>query len=295
MTRMSKEQRKAILKEMGYTKEEMKDFWKDCIYLDIPTIKAFERSGLTWKDLTEDQLRQLPGLADSYLSKKKSMQLNAAEISNDYVESQESLSYEEELYQKITSGERLTERELRSLVQEFDPVDEIEGDDLRWTRCVESIVELCGHYYSICWQRALTECQEDEFWDQPVEVKSHEKWVKETEWVSVNEEIEKGPVCKELPCDIGDTVWLVEDSGVHKAKVSCFHIGSEGFYIHTAPDHPYDRTLGNFLNGSFTENNWNKIIFAESDKEKADAEFARRQKEQETKNPNYEEQEELEL
>lgn len=228
------------------------------------------------------------------------MQLNAAEIKeiedsskalDDKVEFTESLSYEEEMYQKITSGEKLTERELRSLVQEFDPVEEIEGSDHRWTRDVETIVELCGHYYSIGWQRALTECQEHEFWDQPVEVKPHEKWVKETEWVSVDREIKKdAPICVPILYNVGDKVCIVDDAGVHQGEITETHT-----YRHyrNKENSGYVVVCYGNLRQEILFENCEHILF--TDKEKADAEFTCRQQQKELNEIDYEEQEEIEL
>lgn len=39
---------------------------------------------------------------------------------------------------------------------------------------MESIVCLCGRYFSIYWEEGLTEYQENEFYDQPEEVEKHE-------------------------------------------------------------------------------------------------------------------------
>ena len=49
--------------------------------------------------------------------------------------------FEKEMLEKIVNGERLTEREIRTLVYKGEEVDEIEGDDLRWTRCMKTIIE----------------------------------------------------------------------------------------------------------------------------------------------------------
>ena len=83
-------------------------------------------------------------------------------------------SFEREMLEKIVKGERLTERELSSLVYEGEEVDEIEGEDTRWTRCMITVINLCGKNVAIDWQKGLTECQENEFYDQPyfVEKKS---------------------------------------------------------------------------------------------------------------------------
>lgn len=88
---------------------------------------------------------------------------------------------EKEYLEKILNGEELTEGELSDLV-DYE-IDSQEGDCGSWTIPVMSIVELCGRYFAIDWDRGLTECQENEFNNQPYEVKKVEKMVKVTEWV----------------------------------------------------------------------------------------------------------------
>ena len=92
--------------------------------------------------------------------------------------------YEKWLLNAIESDRDLKDYELKSL-QEFS-IDDIEGDIGRWTQSIESIVELCGKYFSLCWERGLTEHQENLFYNQPYEVKKHEyeKTITVTEWIA---------------------------------------------------------------------------------------------------------------
>lgn len=86
----------------------------------------------------------------------------------------------DETITKLKAGENLTERELKTLVYEGNEVDEIEGDSGRWTQSVQTIIEVDGVLYAVDWQRGLTECQENEFYDQPYKVKRVEKEVTTT-------------------------------------------------------------------------------------------------------------------
>ena len=87
----------------------------------------------------------------------------------------------EEYLKKIENGEELSEEELKDLV-DYE-IDCQEGDCGRWHEYVKTIVNLCGRYIAIDWKRGRTECQENEFYEQPYEVKKVEKMVKVTEWV----------------------------------------------------------------------------------------------------------------
>lgn len=96
---------------------------------------------------------------------------------------------EKDYLEKILNGEELSEREFKDLVFDYE-IDCQEGDCGRWTQSAKTIVNLCGRYFAIDWERGLTEMQEHEFYNQPYEVKKveYEKVVKVTEWVKEDTE-----------------------------------------------------------------------------------------------------------
>lgn len=100
------------------------------------------------------------------------------------------------IFEDLQNGENLREDDLRYLVWNYE-IDRENGENRRWSRTVTSIVEIGGKTYSIDWEEGLTECQENNFYDQPIEVEKHEyeKTIKVTEWLPVdktlaNEEME---------------------------------------------------------------------------------------------------------
>lgn len=80
---------------------------------------------------------------------------------------------------KLEDGAELEEEELcalacevqRSPFGEWRKVNEYEGDDHRWHREVSTVIEARGRFWRVDWMSALTETAEDEFWEQPVEVR----------------------------------------------------------------------------------------------------------------------------
>ncbi len=100
-----------------------------------------------------------------------------------------------QIYDKLTKGEKLGEEELRTLAYEADcagkGVREVEttyGEPRRWMRSAHTIVELFGRYWRIDWDQGLTELQENEFWEQPVEVAPKKEIVpahEVTKWIEV--------------------------------------------------------------------------------------------------------------
>lgn len=190
----TKEERKEILKELGVTKDDMKRFWDECVEVNWK-IRMLDQQGQTWKDLTPYAMRQLPTLKEATLASKAEKaeeERTAAEKAKEKEDKEYYADHFEELMvKKIDNGENLTERELRSLVYEYEISSE-EGGDHRWVRDMSTVVELCGRTFEIDWYKGLTEMQEDEFYDQPFEVekREYEKTITVTEWVKVSKEKE---------------------------------------------------------------------------------------------------------
>ena len=88
------------------------------------------------------------------------------------------------------SGYQFTERELADLVFDNRIVTEIEGYEHRWTRSIQTIFINEGRYFSVWWQRGLTECQDSEFLNQPEEVRREERIVTTTvvDWIPIKKE-----------------------------------------------------------------------------------------------------------
>lgn len=99
--------------------------------------------------------------------------------------------YDEELLRKIDNGEKLTRSELCDVIFEYEVETEY-GENRRWSRSVNTISEIGNRYFSIDWEEGLTECQENEYYDQPIEVekKTYEKTITVTEWIPVNKDNE---------------------------------------------------------------------------------------------------------
>lgn len=91
--------------------------------------------------------------------------------------------------EKILNGVELTERELKACAigEEFEWVDEIEGDDHRWQTEVKTIFKIGEQLYAINWMRGLTECQEHSFYNQPYKVERHEKVITVTTYNPIAE------------------------------------------------------------------------------------------------------------
>ena len=96
-------------------------------------------------------------------------------------------NFEDIMYDKITEGIDLTKGELKELVFDYQ-FEELEGDRGRWSITTQSIVELRDKCFAIDWEKGATEMQENEFYNQPYEVKKVEKMGPVTEWVPVKQD-----------------------------------------------------------------------------------------------------------
>lgn len=165
---------KSLLKELGYTWEQMQSFWDECIEINWK-VKLISNSGRNWNDLTLCQIRDLPVLKEKTLKqlkekeekeKQKIIEEQKKKANEDYYQKH----FDELMVEKIDKKEKLTEKELKTLVFECNEVSRNEGENRRWTRTVKSIIELCGRYFAVVWEEGLTEYQENEFYEQPYEV-----------------------------------------------------------------------------------------------------------------------------
>lgn len=179
---------KPWLKENNLTWEDVDSIWKDCCEVN-ETCKWISKSGKTWSELSMHLIKQLPTLKQETLKqqkekeeaeKKKAEEERIAKEKEEYYWSH----FEELMIQKIDKREKLSEKELRILVQEYEIESEWE-ENHRWTRSVCTIVKLDERYFAVNWEEGLTECQEDEFYEQPYEVekKTYEKTITVTEWL----------------------------------------------------------------------------------------------------------------
>lgn len=98
--------------------------------------------------------------------------------------------FEINIQDKLNNNEKLDEKELRYLVNEYG-ITSYPGENHRWVREETTIVEFNNKFYVIYWWSGLTEMQDDEFDSQPIEVTKIEKpiTVTLTEWLDKDGEV----------------------------------------------------------------------------------------------------------
>lgn len=181
----TKKEIKELLKELGQTELQMDAFWNELIETNWK-VKSLSNAGKTWRDMNASVIKEIPTQKQRDLEfaergaleeqTKKLAELEAKTKQKYYND-----HFEEIIINKIDNGEKLSERELSTLVWEY----EIERDNGRWTRSISSVVQLQDRCFCLNWEEGLTESQENEFYYQPYEVekKTYEKTITVTEWI----------------------------------------------------------------------------------------------------------------
>jgi len=96
----------------------------------------------------------------------------------------------DEFVERFDKGERFDERDISELVFAYGK-EVWAGEPHRWSTPVQSVIRAGDRLFAIDWQRANTEMQENEFWEQPYEVKEVTKMVEVKEYVKLEENKER--------------------------------------------------------------------------------------------------------
>lgn len=167
---------KPWLKDNNLTWEQMGKIWDEVCEVNWKC-NMIRKTGNTWSDMPMHQIKQLPTLKETTLKQIREREEKEKQEAENRRKKEEQERYykshfEEIILKKIDNGESLTERELSRLITLYE-VESKKGDNRRWSRTVESIVELSGRFFRVIWEQGLTEMQEDSFSNQPVEVVKH--------------------------------------------------------------------------------------------------------------------------
>lgn len=103
------------------------------------------------------------------------------------------------IIEKMYAGEELSEKELRYLATgcsrycdtepgEYEEIDQIEGDSGRWTQSMDTIIRVGDDLWCIPWESGITECQENEFYQQPYRVERKERVVTQVYYEKISED-----------------------------------------------------------------------------------------------------------
>jgi hypothetical protein len=184
------------LTENGHTAEEAQQEWDKAVAINVGGLVGWlHKEGYDWRYLQTYQINGLFGLAERTLSQRKATEEERKKKEEEELRRKQEKEYkrnhyDEYILNKIDSGENLDESELRNLRWEFDEVEIQYGENRRWSRSVRSILEIGGRYFALDWDEGLTEMQENEFYNQPIEVekKEYPKTITVTEWNEIKKD-----------------------------------------------------------------------------------------------------------
>lgn len=93
--------------------------------------------------------------------------------------------------EKFLNGEKLAEGDRANLAwgdvvdEGYEYVDQIDGSSGRWLQSMKTVFKYNGEYWDIDWLSGLTECQENEYLNDPYRVEPKERVVTVVDWVKV--------------------------------------------------------------------------------------------------------------
>lgn len=74
-----------------------------------------------------------------------------------------------EFLERFDKKEKFAEYEISNFIEQFQVMEE-EGEDRRWSRTVSVLLQVNDRYFILFYERGLTENQDDEYLEQPIEV-----------------------------------------------------------------------------------------------------------------------------
>lgn len=182
---------KTWLKQNNYTYEQMQAYWDELISLGHTKVQMLSKAGLNWDETNLSIIEELPNAKEKFIKyrEEKEKQRLAEEDAKKKALEQKAYydeHFEEIMLNKIDNKEELSEDEIKRLVYDYG-VELTFGDNRRWTRSANSIIQLQNRFFKITWEQGLTENQENVYDGQPVEVEKHtyEKTITVTEWRAI--------------------------------------------------------------------------------------------------------------
>lgn len=182
------------LNENGHTVEEAQREWDNAVSIGVGGLVGWlHKEGYDWRYLQTYQIDGLFGLAERTLLQRKANEeeqkrKEEEELRKKQEEEYKCNHYDEYILNKIDSDINLSEEELNSLRWEFDEVEKMCEENRRWSRSVRSIIKIKNRYFALDWEEGLTELQENEFYNQPIEVEKteYQKTITVTEWKEID-------------------------------------------------------------------------------------------------------------
>lgn len=191
---------KEICQEFNLTKQDFQKMWDELLELDHFIVKILNKNIGNWDKQNTSIIRQLPTAKENLLrfrAEKAREEQEAKEKALKEAQEKEyyNTHFEEIMIQKIRKQEPLSEAEIKTLIWDYGEQD-INGPEHRWQKEITTICKLptVNAYVAITWYQGLTECQENDYSNLPIEVKPRSREVaivhKYLDWYDDNNKLQ---------------------------------------------------------------------------------------------------------
>lgn len=216
---MTKSQIKELCLELVMSEREIDEMWNECANMGHSLISSLKRQNIDWRGMQKHAILGLPkqydklnkmnlsildcvgtfsiaemseilgkDIDENYINKIDQNQplKDLPKLIQEVIDSEPKLTEYELSVCKLKNGEKLSEHEIEHILRESNKVDEIEGDDRRWSRWMQTIIDIDDEYYMVEWDKGLTEMQEN-YYESVSKVKKETRIVTKevTDWIKI--------------------------------------------------------------------------------------------------------------
>ena len=180
---------KEFLNKHNQTDDGMKAIWEELVKISETANCIYKSVKQNWRKIPLHLLEESLTAKEKILAKREEEERKKIEQQTN----QQSTRYYEEHFQeiilkKIENKEWLTAEDVELLINNDDfYIETVVIDKYDWTELVNTIIKLGGKYYSVYWQRALTENQEN-FFESQLAIEVEKRAIETYSWVEVKGE-----------------------------------------------------------------------------------------------------------
>ena len=184
---------KEFLSKHNQTDDGMKAIWDELAKISETANCIYKSVEQNWQKIPLHLLEESLTAKEKILAKREEEERKKIEQqTNQQIKEQSTRYYEEHfeeiILKKIENKEKLTAKDVEWLVNDDNfYIETVVIDKYDWTELVNTIIKLGDKYYSVYWQRALTENQEN-FFESQLAIEVEKRAIETYSWVEVKGE-----------------------------------------------------------------------------------------------------------
>lgn len=189
----TKSKLKEFLNKHNQTDDGMKAIWDELAKISETANCIYKSVEKEWQKIPLHLLEESLTAKEKILAKREEEERKKIDQqTNQQIKEQNTRYYEEHfeeiILRKIENKEWLTAEDVELLINEDNfYIETIVIDKYDWTELVNTIIKLGGKYYSVYWQRALTENQEN-FFESQLALEVEKRAIETYSWVEIKGE-----------------------------------------------------------------------------------------------------------